>query len=128
MYCNQKPKLSDKAWMESVMSQMGLKVNEGVGEDAMDAKMYFHDKLKEVLSNSASAYKSDDLKSINDFLRNLIRILPSTATNQVNTIKQLMQEISNNLQKNLLLLNLFRQYGNRIALPGETPPLPNNYR
>lgn len=127
MYCNQKPKLSDKAWMESVMSQMGLKVNEGVGEDAMDAKMYFHDKLKEVLSNSASAYKSDDLKSINDFLRNLIRILPSTATNQVNTIKQLMQEISNNLQPQQTN-DQTDKYGNRIALPGETPPLPNNYR
>ena len=127
MYCNQKPKLSDKEWMESVMSQMGLKVNEGVGEDAMDAKMYFHDKLKEVLSNSASAYKSDDLKSINDFLRNLIRILPSTATNQVNTIKQLMQEISNNLQPQQTN-NQTDKYGNRIALPGETPPLPNNYR
>lgn len=127
MYCNQKPKLSDKAWMKSVMSQMGLKVNEGVGEDAMDAKMYFHDKLKEVLSNSASAYKSDDLKSINDFLRNLIRILPSTATNQVNTIKQLMQEISNNLQPQQTN-DQTDKYGNRIALPGETPPLPNNYR
>lgn len=25
MYCNQKPKLSDKEWMESVISQMGFK-------------------------------------------------------------------------------------------------------
>jgi hypothetical protein len=25
MYCNQKPKLSDKEWMESVMDQMGFK-------------------------------------------------------------------------------------------------------
>jgi|694.fasta_scaffold57791_6 hypothetical protein len=120
-------KLSEKKWMESVMNQMGFKFNEGIGEDAMDAKMYFHDKLKEVLSYSASAYKSDDLKSINDFLRNLIRILPSTATNQVNTIKQLMQEISNNLQQQQTN-GQTDKYGNRIALPGETPPLPNNYR
>ena len=92
-YRNQKRKLSDKEWMESVTGQIGLKVNEGGNED-LTGKYIFHDKLKELLAQLAGAFelqgihnpdvhtKEDiaaELNPVNEFLGNLITILPKNA-------------------------------------------------
>jgi hypothetical protein len=104
-YSNQKRKLSDEEWMESVTGQIGLKVNEGYGEDAMDAKMYFHDKLKEVLAQAAGAFElqgkhdANELNPVNEFLGKLITILPANAGSIKGGIGKLRKEIFDKLKE-----------------------------
>lgn len=128
-YRNQKRKLSDEEWMESVTGQIGLKVNEGGNEDAMDAKLYFHDKLKEVLAQTAGAFglqgthDATELNPVNEFLGKLITILPANAGSFKGIIGQLRKEIFDKLKA--------QPQQQQPQANGQTdtpPPLPAGYR
>ena len=102
-YSNQKRKLSDEEWMESVTGQIGLKVNEGSNED-LTGKYYFYDKFKELLAQAAGTFEfegkndANELNPINEFLGKLITILPKNAGNFKGIIGQFRKEIFDKLK------------------------------
>ena len=63
-YTNQKP-INEQAWMDSLLSQISKKINEGQHEYSLDpSRQTHHDEFSTVLSNSAFLIQENDLKSM----------------------------------------------------------------
>jgi len=97
---NDKNPISDKAWMQSVLNQMKLKTEDF---DTLDAKVDLHDRLRQVLSNSANAIKPDDLNSMKILLSQLsvvlTKISPQSSKKEISDLyKDVVQKEKYNQQ------------------------------
>lgn len=98
-YNDQNP-ISDKAWMQSVLNQMKLKTEDF---KTLDAKVDLHDRLRQVLSNSANAIKPDDLNSMKIILSQLsvvlTKISPQSSKKEISDLyKDVVQKEKDNQQ------------------------------
>lgn len=127
-YTNQKP-ISDHKWMESLLGQISLRVNEGVGEEILDAKLRFHDKLKEVLADTAYAFQPDDHVGMQNFLNQLsimlAKLAPKTSAQARSKIVGLYKEISASAKQSQQ--DPENPYNHPVVPKGQLPPLPPGY-